>query len=69
MRRLLTQVDINRYQLDIMDLLDNDEIVYFSVIHDNWPQCTHANTEYNISFYGSEIEPLVGDFIDMCKDT
>ena len=68
MRRLLTQVDINRYQLDIMDLIDNNEIVYFSLIHDNQAQCTHANTQYNIIFYGPEIEPLVVEFIDMIRN-
>ena len=63
----MSQVDINRYHLDIYDLMDNEEIIYFSLIHNNWVQCTHANIQHNIVFYDANIEPLLMEFIEDVK--
>ena len=65
---MITQLDINKYHLEIMDLLDEGQRIYFSVIHTNWHICCHTNNHYNIIFYESDIEPLMVEFIDMYKE-
>ena len=60
-------MDVNRFQLDIMDLISNEERVYFALVHENWPNCTNTNRFHNKIFYDSQIEPLVVELMDMIR--
>ena len=67
MRRLMSQLDISKYHLDIYDIIDNGEIICFSSVHHNWVQCTQTNILHNIVFYDANIEPLLMEFIEDAK--
>ena len=66
MRRLRDEIDLTRYQLRILDLIGNDETVYFCFTHTNMQECRDVNNEHNIIFYNPRIQPLVIQFINMC---
>ena len=66
MRRLRDEIDLTRYQLRILDLIGNDETVYFCFTHTNMHECRDENNEHNIIFYNPRIQPLVIQFINMC---
>ena len=68
MKHIITLLDSNKYHLEIMDLLDEGKRMYFSEIYTNWHICCHTNNDYYIIFYESNIEPLMVEFIDMCKE-
>ena len=66
MRRLRDEIDLTRYQLRILDLIGNNEVVYFCFTHNNMHECRAENNEHNIIFYNPRIQPLVIQFINMC---
>ena len=65
---MITQIDINRYHFEILDLLDEGEMIYFSEDHADWNACCTRNNYYNIIFYPSNIEPLMVQFVNMCRE-
>ena len=64
---VIVHQDLFDLQHEINELIDEGEIVYFSVTHDNWSNCYTNNDAYNIHyiiFYTSQLQYLVDEFVD-----
>ena len=64
---VIVHQDLFDLQHEINELIDEGEIVYFSVTHDNWSNCYTNNDAYNIHniiFYTSQLQYLVDEFVN-----